>query len=509
MVYCGKPSKGCENCRTKKICLGYRDQMDLMFRDENTRTQARFRQWHARTCGSASISASNASSSLLFAADSYVMQVNCATPAFSLSPPTEDVVINHFYHTILDNLSDEDPVRYLHSQLPNLYASCDPGSALRLATEAISYAASRKLVQKAALLCRKRYVQAIKAIGQAIQDPTKVGNDQTLYAILLLCGYETMLRDPSTTLAWGAHVDGAAALVKFRGISEAHSSLSRSMFWFVRRNLVLGHMQLCKPVDDVFSVLDMLAPSQESPEYHLISKAAEIPNLQYRSNCMFIQPQDAIKNDVENLFHSARALDREILDWARTVPTTWSYTAAMNANDLASSDFTPRQVHRYPNIYIARVWNFYRVSRLIIQSLLTRAISWMSTSMDLNDFDEGGQIEKSSMELVNDICASVPFLLGYDLTKMKLPSTSGGSKQERTSRSGIEKNGPARNGRFSLIWPLHISCSSSSVPQAQRDWMRMQLRFLANCGEKQAQVVCFTRSQILLGGIDHDRFDCV
>ncbi|KZL67593.1 C6 finger domain protein, partial [Colletotrichum tofieldiae] len=495
--------------KTKKICLGYRDQTDLMFRDENTRTHARFRQWHARTSGSASASTSNAFPLPFFSADSSLIHGNRVTRAYRLSPPTEDVVISYFYHTILDNLPDEDPVRYLHSQLPNLYASSGPGSALRLATEAISYAASTKLSQEASLLCRKRYVQAIKAIGQAIQDPTEVVSDQTLYAILLLCGYETMLRDPDTTPAWGAHIDGAAALVKFRGISEVHSSVSRSMFWFIRRSVVVGHMQICRPIDDVFSTLDVIASSQESPEYHLISKAAEIPSLQHQSNCLFTQPQDTIKNEIQNLFHSARALDREISDWARTIPTTWCYSVAMNVNDLASSDFTPRQVHRYPNIYIARVWNFYRVSRLIVQSVLIRAISWMSTSMGLNEFDEGVQIEGSSVELVNDICASVPFLLGYDLSKMKIPSTSGGSKHGRTSRPGIKESSQTHTGRFSLIWPLHIACSSSSVPEAQRDWMRMQLRLLAKCGEKQAQIVCFTKSQILLGGADQDRFDCV
>lgn len=53
MVYCGKPSKGCGQCRTRKIrcdqarpacsqcrrakreCPGYRDQLSLMFRDES------------------------------------------------------------------------------------------------------------------------------------------------------------------------------------------------------------------------------------------------------------------------------------------------------------------------------------------------------------------------------------------------------------------------------------------------------------------------------------------
>ncbi|TKW59664.1 hypothetical protein CTA1_7448 [Colletotrichum tanaceti] len=55
MVYCGKASQGCQNCRTRRIkcdkvkpecsqcirvgkkCPGYRDQLSLMFRDESTK----------------------------------------------------------------------------------------------------------------------------------------------------------------------------------------------------------------------------------------------------------------------------------------------------------------------------------------------------------------------------------------------------------------------------------------------------------------------------------------
>lgn len=162
-----------------------------MIRDETTITQNRFRQWHMRTRGSDSRLARNASLfSTLVAGVSTSMFGDCVTPAYRLSPSAEDAVLCHFYQTIIETLSDEDPAHYLHTQLPNLYVRSDPGSALRLATEAISYASSPRLVQDAILLSRKRYVQAIKAIEQAIQDPVEVGNDQTLYAVLLLCGYE-------------------------------------------------------------------------------------------------------------------------------------------------------------------------------------------------------------------------------------------------------------------------------------------------------------------------------
>ena len=40
---------------------------------------------------------------------------------------------------------------------------------------------------------RKRYVQAISALMAALQDPVEVKSDETLYAVLLFCGYEVSL----------------------------------------------------------------------------------------------------------------------------------------------------------------------------------------------------------------------------------------------------------------------------------------------------------------------------
>jgi hypothetical protein len=110
-----------------------------------------------------------------------------------LSLSADDIAVCEFYHSILDNLSHEDDTRFLHTQLPALYTQSPLGSALRLSTEAIAYACSTKIGHKAAELSRERYVTAIKAVERAIRDPVEVKSDQTLYAILLLCGFEVSI----------------------------------------------------------------------------------------------------------------------------------------------------------------------------------------------------------------------------------------------------------------------------------------------------------------------------
>jgi hypothetical protein len=158
-----------------------------MFRDESRQVQARVQQKRIHTSDSLRLRLRKKLPSHPFAED---LQTWKLPVVGRLSPPMEDAAICRFYYTTLDTLSSEDPVHYLHLQLPGLYAKCSPDSALRLATEAISYAASRHLLPQGAQLARKGYIKAVQAIREAVQDPAEAQNPTTLYAILLLSGYE-------------------------------------------------------------------------------------------------------------------------------------------------------------------------------------------------------------------------------------------------------------------------------------------------------------------------------
>ncbi|KAF4984386.1 hypothetical protein FZEAL_430 [Fusarium zealandicum] len=89
MVYCGKASQGCQNCRTRRIkcdkvkpecsqcirvgrkCPGYRDQLSLMFRDESSKViQKAHAQWGVGDPGYEAASSQPSSSSFASSASS-------------------------------------------------------------------------------------------------------------------------------------------------------------------------------------------------------------------------------------------------------------------------------------------------------------------------------------------------------------------------------------------------------------------------------------------------------
>lgn len=270
-------------------------------------------------------------------------------------------------------------------------------------------------------------------------------------------------------------------------------------------------MQLCLPVDGIFSMLSAATSSHSNPEDELFSVATKIPTLQYQSKQLFARLQATSEYEIRSLLQCATVLDKELSDWSHTTPRVWPYSVAMNVNTSASSGYTPCELHKYPSNYIARVWNCYRVSRLVVLSILVRATTWLNRSTKLGEASErqNKDLEKTSMRLVDDICASVSFLLGDDLSRMKFPTTGGEGQEKSPYCPSVNKTGQRHTGRFSLIWPLYVACSYPEVPEAQRGWMSMRLHDLAERGEVQASLACLTKSQILLGGSDRVRFDCV
>lgn len=280
-----------------------------------------------------------------------------------------------------------------------------------------------------------------------------------------------------------------------------------------------SHCQMSRPVDPIFDDLTEAVLSFENTEDRLLSRTIRVPQLQSLVNGLLSQPTWRVaESEIIALIGAAEELDSELADWASSMFVGWSYSVATNLNsmscpELPTSCYIPREIHRYQDYYTARMWNLYRCSRLIIQSIILRATSWLcSRRKDNGPHPDTTYIEKVNRILVNDICASVPFLLGYDLAQLKRPGINIDPKDDKfiwpqSSMSKVDNS--KHTGRFSLIWPLYLSCGVPSIPENQRCWMRAQLQCIAECGEPLAKLVSGAQTQTLLGRCENFRFDCV
>lgn len=277
-------------------------------------------------------------------------------------------------------------------------------------------------------------------------------------------------------------------------------------------------MQISKSIDPILGEVDDTSLLHDDTEDRLISRIMNVPNLQCLANSLLSQSaQTCRESAVVNLIRSAKNLDTDVLNWTNTLPAIWSYTATASINispdlNFLGPEFTPSQIHRYRDIYTARVWNLYRVSRLILQSIILRSTSWLLTKLALSQRDtDATSAERTSRDLVNGICASVPFLMGHDLSEMRLPVSEDFSEQRALWPQTATENASTstQTGRYSLIWPLYIASSVSSISHSSREWIRLQLRRIGESGEPLAKLLATSESQTLSGGTENLRFDCI
>jgi hypothetical protein len=277
-------------------------------------------------------------------------------------------------------------------------------------------------------------------------------------------------------------------------------------------------MQISKSIDSIIGELDDISFLHDNAEDRLISRIMNVPNLQCLANSLLSQSaQTCRESAIVNLIRSAKNLDADVLNWTNTLDATWSYTVTTSVNispdlNFSRPEFTPSQIHRYRDIYTARVWNLYRVSRLILQSIILRSASWLLTKFAFSRQDtDATSAERTSEGLVNDICASVPFLMGHGSSEMKLPVSEDFSKQKALWPQTAAENASTstQTGRYSLIWPLYIASSVSPISDSSREWMRLQLRRIGESGEPLAKLLATSESKTLSGGAENLRFDCI
>lgn len=275
-------------------------------------------------------------------------------------------------------------------------------------------------------------------------------------------------------------------------------------------------MQSAQSIGPLFTSLPISQHGDESAEDLLFSKTVHIPQLQSSANDLIMHANLNSDLEIYELISNAQKLDDNLADWVNNLPSSYKYTTAPTLRtpidgNSSNSDYIPSHFHTYENMFIGRVWNLYRVSRLIVQSIILRAVSWLSERSLQQYHTEFTRSECSIGILVDEICSSVPFLLGFEanIQSSKTPS-SPDARWDLWPQNCMKLVNTTMNGKFSLVWPLHIASSVLSAPQIQRDWIKAQLRWLGDAGNiPQASLVATRESQTLLGGAESFRFDCV
>ncbi len=201
----------------------------------------------------------------------------------------------------------------------------------------------------------------------------------------------------------------------------------------------------------------------------LVLLTIDIPSLRLRErellDCPRFRPDPEL---VAGLMRDAKAIDDNLTRWRDTVPESWHYVSIPTRTET-QADLYPKSIDIYDDNAIASNWNAWRAYRLYVLAIIEKCALVLSKfhgdpNFEWEDFASINTIR----ELVNDICSTIPFHLGYTIndehrTKSIYPHAFG-SVQEPSS--------PGAWGVFMIKWPLSVALAMSYLPESQRRWMR-------------------------------------
>jgi len=268
-----------------------------------------------------------------------------------------------------------------------------------------------------------------------------------------------------------------------------------NIFRAVRTMMLNASIQRSKPIDDFPSPggWDVADSAEENTANRLTLISMALPGVRAKAHELFTQPRTASTlKEVLSLVEATQRVDAALENWANTVPPTWGYTTVsfqpLMPEDLENAEEWQGPAHMYDDIFLANITNDYRVSRICCQSVLLGAAKWLALSENDLSTDFLAQAAKFTLQqMVDDICASVPFHTKYHYR------TQLGSGQDEAAAEAL--------GAYFLVWPLFVCLNSESIPKEQKAWVRGRLFYIGReFGLSQAQVLGLAQRHVLTCG---------
>ena len=198
--------------------------------------------------------------------------------------------------------------------------------------------------------------------------------------------------------------------------------------------------------------------------------------------CHFLARCDELLNGIKiasgsskslsNIIETGIAIDQDFETWSKELPETFRYRT-MSApscsleNTLEQSP-TPA-IQTFSSTAVASVWDMHRVARIFLLSNLMKCTS--ASEMDCPQEEFPTKFQSYSLQatgkikrLADDICASVPYILGE-----------------------VEQDGRIRQslhlkaiGGFYLLFPLKVLLYKQILDPVQEAWILKRLTYIKN-----------------------------
>lgn len=480
-IKCDEQKPSCLNCRkSKRVCYGYRDQLDLKFRDQNK------------------VAKRHATESNMALEICYHETRSPLLRSFSVNP--DEAVLNQFSSFCVLTGGVKEGHDTFPALIPSLYASANSTSPCIPAVSAMAWVTSAPFATTSQRMgaARRKYGEAVVKLRDALQDSRTAKADDALFTVLLMLMLENMTATSKSMPNPSKHINGAIMLVNFRGLQNFASDAGRRLFSFIKvilTALPAWHRTGILSFNDEVIEADKRACSRT----HSPTLSTRLGNIAFAISVLRGK-LDRADLDCPNsrlireILQKSRNLDQELMAWRLSVPREWEnfsltspYTHKQSLED-ANSACAPTwhgSTASYPNLMIAKLMNHFRMSSIAIKTIDLRCKNWIArycsadrptpeiaTTRDVTFTQDSSTHLKAQnviRTLVDGICASVPFHLER-LTSKGMKKSTGRDRSGRPHRQKTSGELAIVPG-IMLLQPLVVAYSAPGVPADQKRWI--------------------------------------
>lgn len=330
-------------------------------------------------------------------------------------------------------------------------------------------------------MSRQKYVEALRKLSKALRDPSAAAATSTLEGALLLDLYEKFVKPASQTLAdpQYAHVEGALALVKLRGVESFPKGRELRSLLGLSMNASICALSAGRPIPpEVIQIRAYAAQFVDTtdPKWRLSSATIQIPGLADDFRKASMTPEEQITKSAE--------LDAELEAISLSAGPAWSYKrnfASTHDPRMNVPDGFFPLYDVYPNRTITQMWNVLRLTRILICESILDLCSSTATEENAS---HAQRAERAIVQMVREICASCPQMTNCEFAaRHKLPAGENPGKTHSHTMSHVLDV-------YILIFALYVVAWARHCPDEARTWAVGQLEVIAgHFGVKEAGIV--------------------
>jgi len=199
------------------------------------------------------------------------------------------------------------------------------------------------------------------------------------------------------------------------------------------------------------------AKQYRTPDDRMID---EVGNVVIRLTDFCAALKDGTITQPNEIIRRTLNLDAELMSILFTAPPSWSYKTVkvpqMDGEPITNAVWGD-SYHVYRNLSVSGVWNNARSARLLMHELLLETVKSIEGSSPENSSLHqqrilASQSQKIGQQLVDDICASVPFHLGVGMEDNFDWGLSGQGTGNETSASSTWDNASSLFPHTPLTW---------------------------------------------------------